>query len=480
MPHLERIFFTLGLALLSMLCCLPAPAAAEPELPLPMREFRAAWVATVANIDWPSKPGLASNEQQREFERIVDRAAELNLNALILQVRPAADALFPSAFEPWSPYLTGTMGQAPDPLYDPLKFAVETAHRHGIELHVWFNPYRALHKSFTGNISDDHISKTMPAAVKEYGGYLWLDPGDQQASQHSLDVMLDVVRRYDIDGIHMDDYFYPYPVTDAAGNEIPFPDDESFAAARQAGYSGRRNDWRRSNVDALIQRLHMYTKRMKPWVRIGISPFGIWRPGHPRVYPRLRCLRQTVCRCAQVVASRLGRLFNAAAVLEDRQHRAKLSQVAELVVRAELAAKTSVARQLCFPRRHGRRTPLGGERAVKSNQNHARTRGSLRQRAVQHEEPVRRLWGTGSKAQVRPLSQTGAGSGRPSAPRKFPRLNGPKPTVDNRSRPRTAVPRGCGLRGRSRSVPGRMTCCLEVTPWSGTSLPWQRSTETGK
>lgn len=280
MPHCERLVPTNRLAL-AMLCCLLAPAAAEPDLPMPVREFRAAWVATVANIDWPSKPGLPSEKQQREFERIVQRAAELNLNALILQVRPAADAFFPSAFEPWSPYLTGTMGQAPDPAYDPLKFAVDTAHQQGIELHVWFNPYRALHKSFTGDISDDHLSQTMPSAVKEYGGYLWLDPGDKQASQHSLDVMLDVVRRYDIDGIHLDDYFYPYPVKDEAGNEIPFPDDESFATAQQAGYTGQRNDWRRANVDSLIQRLHKYTKRMKPWVRIGISPFGIWRPGHP-------------------------------------------------------------------------------------------------------------------------------------------------------------------------------------------------------
>jgi uncharacterized lipoprotein YddW (UPF0748 family) len=169
---------------------------AEPEpphLPQPAREFRAAWVATVANIDWPSEPGLTSEQQQQEFTRIVERAVELNLNALIFQVRPAADALFDSAFEPWSPYLTGTMGKPPTPAYDPLAFAIKTAHEHGIELHVWFNPYRALHKSFQGKVSDDHISKVKPTAVKAYGGYLWLDPGDREAAQHSLDVMLDVV-----------------------------------------------------------------------------------------------------------------------------------------------------------------------------------------------------------------------------------------------------------------------------------------------
>jgi uncharacterized lipoprotein YddW (UPF0748 family) len=257
---------------------------AEPEpphLPQPAREFRAAWVATVANIDWPSEPGLTSEQQQQEFTRIVERAVELNLNALIFQVRPAADALFDSAFEPWSPYLTGTMGKPPTPAYDPLAFAIKTAHEHGIELHVWFNPYRALHKSFQGKVSDDHISKVKPTAVKAYGGYLWLDPGDREAAQHSLDVMLDVVRRYDIDGVHMDDYFYPYPVKDDDGHEVPFPDDASFANAQADGYEGTRDDWRRSNVDWLVEKLHHYTKQMKPWVRVGISPFGIWRPGYP-------------------------------------------------------------------------------------------------------------------------------------------------------------------------------------------------------
>ncbi len=278
-----NIVFVLWLLSASFLAVLlsATAASAEPELPLPQREFRAAWVATVANIDWPSKPGLSTAAQQQEWTRIIERAHALNLNALILQVRPAADAIYDSAFEPWSPYLTGVMGQAPEPAYDPLEFAIRVAHEHGIELHVWFNPYRALHKSFDGPVSDDHISKVKPSAVKEYGGYLWLDPGDREAAQHSLDVMLDVVRRYDIDGVHMDDYFYPYPVKDEAGNEVPFPDDASFAKAQAEGYEGELNDWRRANVDWLVERLHHYTKSMKPWVRVGISPFGIWRPGHP-------------------------------------------------------------------------------------------------------------------------------------------------------------------------------------------------------
>ena len=257
-------------------------AYAQSEFPQPPREFRAAWIATVANIDWPSQPGLPADQQRAEFERIVERATELNLNALILQVRPAADALYPSAFEPWSAYLTGTMGQPPQPVYDPLKFAVRTAHARGLELHAWFNPYRALHKTHQGPIADNHISQLMPQAVKEYGGYLWLDPGDPQAAQHSLDVMLDVVRRYDIDGVHMDDYFYPYPVKDEDGQEIAFPDDASFAQAQtKIDRPLDRHDWRRHNVDELIRRLHLHVKRMKPWVKVGISPFGIWRPGHP-------------------------------------------------------------------------------------------------------------------------------------------------------------------------------------------------------
>ena len=184
-----------------------APSAVNPP-PLP-REFRGAWVATVKNIDWPSQPGLSTAQQKAELLALLDCAARLRLNAIIFQVRPACDALYASKIEPWSEYLTGRMGQAPQPYYDPLAFAVEEAHRRGIELHAWFNPYRARHGTALGPISKDHISKKQPRLVKTYGTTQWLDPGDPEVQEYSLRVVMDVVERYDIDGVHFDDYFYP-------------------------------------------------------------------------------------------------------------------------------------------------------------------------------------------------------------------------------------------------------------------------------
>ena len=257
-------------------CALSFVSAAEP--PKPPREFRAAWVATVANIDWPGQPGLPVADQQRELAGLFDRAVELNLNAIIFQIRPAADALYKSDLEPWSPYLTGKMGAPPQPLYDPLEFAVAAAHQRGLELHVWFNPYRALHKSFKGDVSPNHISKTHPDYVRRYDGYLWLDPGHPRAMRHSLNVIMDVVRRYDVDGVHLDDYFYPYPITDDRGNEVPFPDEATW---QSAATEIARDDWRRENVNRLIEGMYREVKATKPWVKVGISPFGIWRPGHP-------------------------------------------------------------------------------------------------------------------------------------------------------------------------------------------------------
>ena len=270
----------LRLVLMPLLVALGSVQAAAQPLPMPPREFRAAWVATVANIDWPSKPGLPTGEQQAEIIRILDRAAALNLNALVFQVRPAADAVYESKLEPWSPYLSGTMGEPPGPVtYDPLQFIVAQAHARGLELHAWFNPYRALHKSFAGEVAENHISKLLPDAVKKYDGYQWLDPGNPRAVRHSLDVILDVVQRYDIDGVHMDDYFYPYPIKDDDGKPVPFPDDDSYA---ETGKGGNRDDWRRANVNGLVEQLYAEVKRAKPHVKVGISPFGIWRPGYPK------------------------------------------------------------------------------------------------------------------------------------------------------------------------------------------------------
>jgi len=259
----------------------PAPRGQAITPPAPLREFRAAWVATVANIDWPSKRGLLVEQQKREIVAILDKAADLNLNAIVLQVRPACDALYPSKLEPWSEYLTGTMGQPPSPFYDPLQMWVDEAHKRGIELHCWFNPYRAHHPSGKSPISPDHVSRTKPEITKSYGAHLWLDPGEKATQDHSIAVVMDVVNRYDIDGVHMDDYFYPYREKDAAGNDIEFPDDPSWQKYQQSGGTLSRDDWRRENVNMFVHRLYMEIKAAKPWVKLGISPFGIWRPGYP-------------------------------------------------------------------------------------------------------------------------------------------------------------------------------------------------------
>lgn len=252
--------------------------AEAPDSLKPNREMRAVWVATVANIDWPSEPGLPVEQQKEEMISILNRAAALNFNAIILQVRPAADALYESPYEPWSYYLTGKMGRPPLPGYDPLEFAVTEAHKRGMELHAWFNPYRAGHPTDKSEISPDHVSKTHPDWVHKYGDYLWLDPGIPEVRQHTIDVILDVVERYDIDGVHFDDYFYPYP-SYAGGDD--FPDDKSWQKALENGTTLSRDDWRRSNVDTLMKELSEQIGQIKPHVKFGISPFGIWRPGYP-------------------------------------------------------------------------------------------------------------------------------------------------------------------------------------------------------
>lgn len=254
--------------------------AAEAQMDVP-REFRGAWIATVSNIDWPSRPGLPASKQKEELLAMFDKAVELNLNAIVLQIRPAADALYPSKLEPWSPYLTGTMGKAPEPFYDPLAFAVEEAHRRGLQLHVWFNPYRVRPAGAKGETTPDHSSNSRREIVRQYGDYLWFDPGEPKAVEHFINVLTDVVKRYDIDGVHIDDYFYPYQVRDANGQIVPFPDDESYARATRRGRKLDRDDWRRQNVNELVEQMYKAVKREKPWVQVGISPFGIWRPGHP-------------------------------------------------------------------------------------------------------------------------------------------------------------------------------------------------------
>ncbi len=244
--------------------CLPllgqayGPTAEKPpELP---REFRAAWVATIYNIDWPSKSSLPAATQQAEARAILDRLASLNMNAVILQVRPHADALYESTLEPWSLWLTGKMGK--DPGYDPLDYWIKQAHARGIELHAWFNPFRAL-SNVSHSVCANHVSRTKPHLIKRYGNLLLCDPSHPETRSHALEVILDVVRRYDIDGVHLDDYFYPYP-----SGKLRFDDGQTPAQ-------------RRTFVDTFVSQLYAGVKKEKPWVRVGISPFGIWRPGIP-------------------------------------------------------------------------------------------------------------------------------------------------------------------------------------------------------
>jgi uncharacterized lipoprotein YddW (UPF0748 family) len=246
--------------------------------PEPPREFRGAWVATVHNIDWPSRPGLPAAQSQAELRAILNRAAELKLNAILFQVRPSSDALYASKLEPWSPFLTGRMGRAAE--YDPLEFAVREAHARGLELHAWFNPFRAL-TSANAASSEGHVTRTHPEWVRRYAGQAWLDPGEPGAREHARAVILDVVRRYDLDGAHIDDYFYPYPVKDKAGANIPFPDDPSWQRYTANGGKLSRPDWRRENINGFVEGLHRAIKAEKRWVKFGISPFGIWRPRVP-------------------------------------------------------------------------------------------------------------------------------------------------------------------------------------------------------
>jgi uncharacterized lipoprotein YddW (UPF0748 family) len=250
----------------------------RPDGPKAAAEFRAAWVATVANINWPSKPGLPVAEQKREAIELLDFLQAHNFNAVIFQVRPQADALYDSKLEPWSYYLTGEQGKAPEPYYDPLAFWIEAAHERGLELHVWLNPYRAHHVA-GGPISDKSIVKTKPELVVPLKqGYWWFDPAKKGTQDHGLAVVMDIVKRYDIDGVHFDDYFYPYPSYN--GNE-DFPDNDSYAEYEKAGGKLSRDDWRRESVNKFIERLYKAIKAEKKHVKFGLSPFGIWRPGHP-------------------------------------------------------------------------------------------------------------------------------------------------------------------------------------------------------
>ena len=254
-----------------------------PKNPLPQtvklqhrREFRGVWVAGIWNINWPSKRGLPSSEQKQELINMLDRINSLNLNVLILQVRPEGDAFYDSELEPWSAWLTGTQGKAPNPYYDPLEFAIEEGHKRGIEVHAWFNPYRAKTSSQTSPNVKPHLDAIYPTAVYQYGNQRWMDPGLKAVQDRTYNVIMDVVKRYDVDGIHLDDYFYPYPISGK-----PFPDGNTYSTYQRNGGKLSKNDWRRDNVNKMVKRLGEGIRSAKPHIRFGISPFGIYRPGQP-------------------------------------------------------------------------------------------------------------------------------------------------------------------------------------------------------
>jgi len=239
------------------------------------REFRGVWAASVANIDWPSQRNLSVAQQKAELITLLNRMQELNLNALILQVRPAGDALYASNLEPWSYWLTGGQGQPPQPYYDPLTFAIAESHKRNIELHAWFNPYRAKSGS-SYSLAGSNMARKFPKYAYQYGNLVWMDPGAKEVQDQTYNVIMDVVHRYDVDGIHLDDYFYPYPK-----EGITFPDEQTYQAYLSAGGSLAKDDWRRNNVNQLVERLSQGIHTEKPHVKFGISPFGIYRPDEP-------------------------------------------------------------------------------------------------------------------------------------------------------------------------------------------------------
>lgn len=233
---------------------------ASDSVPAIAREFRGAWAAVIYNIDWPSSNKLSAAAQQAEMIAILDKMASLHMNALMFQVRPQCDAVYASATEPWTASLTGTMGKSPG--YDPLEFTIREAHRRGIEVHAWFNPFRALANA-AAVTTPNHITRLNPSLTKRYASLVWCDPALPQSQTIAMAAILDVLRRYDVDGIHIDDYFYPYPQGGKRFND------------------GKSNAQRRAIVDQFVATMYRQVKAVKPWARVGISPFGVWKPGIP-------------------------------------------------------------------------------------------------------------------------------------------------------------------------------------------------------
>ena len=238
----------------------------------PKREMRAVWIATVENIDWPSAKGLSTERQKQEMIELLDQVKAYNMNTVVFQIRPDADALYDSKLEPWSEWLSGTQGKAPDPYYDPLQFTIAEAHKRGIDVHVWLNPYRVIQNIDKTVPASNNVVNTHPDWILTYGNKKYFDPGIPEVRNHVARVVSDLVRRYDIDAIHFDDYFYPYRI-----GKLDFPDQNSFATYPNGFAPDKKDDWRRNNVDLIIKQLHDSIKSIRQSVEFGISPFGVWK-----------------------------------------------------------------------------------------------------------------------------------------------------------------------------------------------------------
>ena len=319
-----------------------------------MREFRGVWVATVGNMDWPSRKGLPVAQQQAELIAILDRAAALNLNAIVLQVRPVGDALYASKLEPWSEFLTGQMGKAPEPFYDPLEFAVAggaRARARAARL-VQSVPRALLRRTRSRIVGEPHRQATPGPRARATARTSGWTRASRRCGRTRVGVVRDVVRRYDIDGVHIDDYFYPYREHDPATARDSLSRRRGRGARyRAAGGTLGRDDWRARNVDLLVEQLYGAVKQEKPWVKFGISPFGIWRPGYPASVRGLDAYAEIYADSRKWLQRRLAGLLHAAALLADRPRRSRLRRPPALVGGAEHVRPAPLARQLHQPRR---------------------------------------------------------------------------------------------------------------------------------
>lgn len=246
----------------------------------PKRELRGAWIATYVNLDWPINSSQTPDQERAAFINLLNILQQTGINAVYVQIRSECDAMYPSSLEPWSTSLTGTQGTPPSPLYDPLQFMINECRARGMEFHAWINPFRAINNfNNINSFAANHVAKLHPEWLLAQGTYRILDPGIPAVRDYVISVVMDVVRRYDVDGIHFDDYFYPYPSQGGTPAPPRFNDDATYTADPRSfpNTTAGRNDWRRDNINIFVQRTYDSIKNAKPWVKFGIAPFGIWR-----------------------------------------------------------------------------------------------------------------------------------------------------------------------------------------------------------